>query len=150
MIQQPITSPHSYLIQQLIRHSNQIQRRATIIPSRSSHSIPRLAPLRLKAGVNTPRMRTRSERTKGRQAQRMLYIVIYVFYCLCNLCYLCYLCYLCHMISTGRKTHKPRGRASDISTISTCIYLCYDILPTPPPISVRTAGGITVVYLCGF
>ena len=28
--------------------------------------------------------------------------------------------------------------------------LCYHILPTPPPISLRTAGGITVVYLCGF
>ena len=28
--------------------------------------------------------------------------------------------------------------------------LCHDLLPTPPPISVRKAGGITVVYLCGF
>ena len=27
---------------------------------------------------------------------------------------------------------------------------CRDLLPTPPPISVRKAGGITVVYLCGF
>jgi len=48
------------------------------------------------------------------------------------------------------KTHKPRGRASDVSTISTCFSLCYHLLPTPPPISLRTAGGITVVYLCGF
>ena len=77
----------------------------------------------------------------------VIYCSIYVFYCVYHLCFLCY---LCHMISTGRKTHKPRGRASDISTISTCIYVCYDILPTPPPISVRTAGGITVVYLCSF
>ena len=53
-------------------------------------------------------------------------------------------------ISAYPKTHKPRGRASDVSTISTCFSLCYHILPTPPPISVRTAGGITVVYLCGF
>ena len=28
--------------------------------------------------------------------------------------------------------------------------LCHDLLPTPPPTSVRKAGGITVVYLCGF
>ena len=53
-------------------------------------------------------------------------------------------------ISASPKTNKPRGRASDVSTISTCFSLCYNILPTPPPISVRTAGGITVVYLCGF
>ena len=39
---------------------------------------------------------------------------------------------------------------SDVSTISTCFSVCYDLLPTPPPISVRKAGGITVVYLCGF
>ena len=52
-------------------------------------------------------------------------------------------------ISASPKTHKPRGRASDVSTISTCFSLCYNILPTPPLISVRTAGGITVVYLCG-
>ena len=54
------------------------------------------------------------------------------------------------LISASPKTHKPRGRASDVSTISTCFSLCYNILPTPPPISVRKAGGITVVYLCGF
>ena len=28
--------------------------------------------------------------------------------------------------------------------------LCHDLLPTLPPNSVRKAGGITVVYLCGF
>ena len=27
---------------------------------------------------------------------------------------------------------------------------CHDLLPTPPPISVRKTGVITVVYLCGF
>ena len=52
-------------------------------------------------------------------------------------------------ISASPKTNKPRGRASDVSTISTCLSLCNNILPTPPPISVRKAGGITVVYLCG-
>ena len=30
------------------------------------------------------------------------------------------------------------------------LFVCYDLLPTPPPISVRKAGDITVVYLCGF
>ena len=34
---------------------------------------------------------------------------------------------------------KPRGRASDVSTISTCFSLCYFILPTPPPM--RTPGA---------
>ena len=53
-------------------------------------------------------------------------------------------------ISASPKSHKPRGRASDVSTISTCFSICYDLLPTPPPISVRKAGGITVVHLCGF
>ena len=37
-----------------------------------------------------------------------------------------------------------------VSTLSTCFSLCHDLLPTSPPISVRKAGGITVVYLCGF
>ena len=46
-------------------------------------------------------------------------------------------CHLCYSISAYPKTHKPRGRASDVS--------CYNILPTPPPISVRTAG---VSLLC--
>ena len=63
----------------------------------------------------------------------------------------CVLCFAIFVIRYPRtKTYKPRGRASDVSTISTCFSLCYNILPTPPPISVRTAGGITVVYLCGF
>ena len=63
-------------------------------------------------------------------------------------------CVLCFAISVIRyprtKTYKPRGRASDVSTISTCFSLCHYLLPTPPPISVRKAGSITVVYLCGF
>ena len=36
-------------------------------------------------------------------------------------------------ISASPKTNKPRGRALDVSTISTCFSLCYNILPTPPP-----------------
>ena len=68
-------------------------------------------------------------------------VLLYCFSCSCHLCY---------PISASPKTHKPRGRASDVSTISTCFSVCYDLLPTPPPISVRKAGGITVVYLCGF
>jgi hypothetical protein len=63
----------------------------------------------------------------------------------------CVLCFAICVIRYPRtKTYKPRGRASDVSTISTCFSFCHDLLPTPPPISVRTAGGITVVYLCGF
>jgi len=77
-----------------------------------------------------------------------------------RLCYVllsyCVLCFAMFVIRYPRtKTHKPRGRASDVSMISTCFFfvlfsLCHDLLPTPPPISVRKAGGITVVYLCGF
>ena len=63
----------------------------------------------------------------------------------------CVLCFAICVIRYPRtKTYKPRGRASDVSTISTCFSFCHDLLPTPPPISVRKAGGITVVYLCGF
>ena len=64
----------------------------------------------------------------------------------------CVWCFAILVIRYPRtKTYKPRGRASDVSTISTCFsYFCHDLLPTPPPISVRKAGGITVVYLCGF
>ena len=66
-------------------------------------------------------------------------------------CYLLCLvfCHSCYPISPDQD-HKPRGRASDVSTISSCFSLCHDLLPTPPPISVRKAGGTTVVYLCGF
>ena len=49
-------------------------------------------------------------------------------------------CHLCYSISAYPKTHKPRGRASDVSTISTCFSLCYHILPTPPPISWERLG----------
>ena len=74
-------------------------------------------------------------------SKTMNFVLLYCFFLFCHLCY---------SISAYPKTHKPRGRASDVSTISTCFSVCYYLLPTPPPISVRTAGGITVVYLCGF
>ena len=39
--------------------------------------------------------------------------------------------------------HKPRGRASDVSTLSTCFFFLYVIIycPLPHPISVRTDCG---------
>ena len=78
------------------------------------------------------------------QDQDMLFMLYNVF-----LLFLPFMLYV-YEISTGRKTNKPRGRAFAVSTISTCFSLCYYLLPTPPPISVRKDGGITVVYLCGF
>ena len=90
----------------------------------------------------------RLERKDGRQAS-LKTKTCYLCYIMCFSCF-CHLCYMCYEISTGRKTNKPRGRASAVSTISTCFSLCYYLLPTPPPISVRKDGGITVVYLCGF
>ena len=91
----------------------------------------------------TPPMRTPgAARRTPRQSPRQWILCYYTVFLL--------FCHFCYSISAYPKTHKPRGRASDVSTISTCFSLCYNILPTPPPISVRTAGGITVVYLCGF
>ena len=70
---------------------------------------------------------------------------------ICHLCYHIVFSVLPFVLSDICRTedHKPRGRASDVFTISTCVSLCYDILPSPPPISVRTGWGTTVVYLCG-
>ena len=63
-------------------------------------------------------------------------------------------CVLCFAICVIRypltKTYKPRGRASDVSTISTCFLFVMIYCPLPPPLFVRKAGGITVVNLCGF
>ena len=48
--------------------------------------------------------------------------------------------------------HKPRGRASDVSTISTCVslYVQWFTAHSPTQSLWERAGGITVVYLCGF
>ena len=63
---------------------------------------------------------------------------------------LCLLCY--HIVFSvlpfvlfdicRTEDHKPRGRASDVSTISTCVFLSVMIYcPLPHPISVRTGWG---------
>ena len=48
--------------------------------------------------------------------------------------------------------HKPRGRASDVSTISTRVSLYFQWFTAHSPTQTlwERAGGITVVYLCGF
>ena len=48
--------------------------------------------------------------------------------------------------------HKPRGRASNVSTISTCVslYVQWFTAHSPTQSLWERAGGITVVYLCGF
>ena len=113
------------------------------------HTIPRPVPTDAHSKTQkTPRMRMRLERKDGHHAS-LKTKTCYLCYIMCFSCF-CHLCYMCYEISTGRKTNKPRGRASAVSTISTCFSLCYYLLPTPPPISVRKDGGITVVYLCGF
>ena len=41
--------------------------------------------------------------------------------------------------------HKPRGRASDVSTISTCVFFfCHDLLPTPPPNLCENGLGVSL------
>ena len=69
----------------------------------------------------TPRMRMRLERKDGRQAS-LKTKTCYLCYIMCFSCF-CHLCYMCYEISTGRKTNKPRGRASAVSTISTCFLM---------------------------
>ena len=45
--------------------------------------------------------------------------------------------------------HKPRGRASDVSTISTCIfYMFNDLLPTPPPNLCENGLGVSLSCTC--
>jgi hypothetical protein len=50
------------------------------------------------------------------------------------------LCHLCYSISAFPKTHKPRGRASDVSTISTCFSFMLSY----------TAHSPTNLYECGW
>ena len=97
---------------------------------------------RLHAAGGPPPMRApgAARRTLNQQTKTMNSVLLY-----------CFSVFAICVTDIYPKTHKPRGRASDVSTISTCFYFfCHDLLPTPPPISVRKAGGITVVYLCGF
>ena len=46
------------------------------------------------------------------------------------------------------EAHKPRGRASDVSTISTCFSVCYDLLPTPPPNLCENGLGVSLLCTC--
>ena len=87
--------------------------------------------------MRIPGAARRTPRHNPRLSKTMNFVLLY--------CGFSLFCHLCYSISAYPKTHKPRGRASDVSTISTCFLLCYDILPTPPPISVRAAG---VPLLC--
>ena len=54
-----------------------------------------------------------------------------------RLCISCYyivfflFCHLCYSISAYPKTHKPRRRASDVSTISTCFLYVIIYCPLP-------------------
>ena len=66
------------------------------------------------------------------------YIVLFLF------------CHLCYSISAYPKPISRKDAHRMYPRYPRVFLLCYDTLPTPPPISVRTAGGITVVYLCGF
>ena len=72
-----------------------------------------------------------ARRTPNQLSKTVNFVLLYCFFCVF---------YLCYSISASPKTHKPRGRASDVSTISTCFSVFYDLLPTPPPISVRKVG----------
>ena len=55
-----------------------------------------------------------------------------------NAIYMLYMLYDIHR----DEANKPRGRASDVSTISTCVFLYVTIYcPLPHPISVRTGWG---------
>ena len=72
----------------------------------------------------TPRMRTCSEEERTPRL-RMLYIVFlpFTYWPIIAIFCFCHLYCLCNMISTGRKTNKPRGRASAVSTISMCFFM---------------------------
>ena len=94
--------------------------------------------------LEDPRRCAHQERLGGRQANYprlwilCYYIVVFLF---CHLCYR-YLPLRRHISRVDAHRMYPR--------YPRVFSLCYNILPTPPPISVRKAGGITVVYLCGF
>ena len=65
---------------------------------------------------------------------------------LCNVIYCVFLLmpFMLYMLYDIHRdeANKPRGRASDVSTISTCVFLYVTIYcPLPHPISVRTGWG---------
>jgi hypothetical protein len=146
LIQRSITLLYSYwysnlFTEQLIRHSNRTQLGATIIPSSSSHSIPRLAP------ATTQGRRKHSKDAHALGEDERTPSPTDVIYCL-SMSFYCYVIYAIYATCAiwypqDGRPHKPQGRASDISTISTRIYLCNDILPIPHQSRV-------LVYLCGF
>ena len=72
-----------------------------------------------------------------------------------RICYVllsyCVSCFVIFVIRYSRTKTISREDAHPMYPRYLRIFsLCHDLLPTPPPISVRKAGGITVVYLCGF
>ena len=117
---------------------NMLSNEQPLIPDHGSHlTLPKLP--REPTGCASPGAAGGTQRPSPRP--RLCHVLL-------SYCVLCFAIFVIRYPRT--KTYKPRGRASDVSTISTCFSFCHDLLPTPPPISVRKAGGITVVYLCGF
>ena len=86
------------------------------------------------------------ERQAGRKAQAHAqdYVMFWYHILFCALPFLLY--------DTHRdEDHKPGGRASDVSTISTCVsYMLWFTAHSPTQSLWERAGGITIVYLCGF
>jgi hypothetical protein len=47
------------------------------------------------------------------------------------------------------ENHKPRGRASGVSAISTCVSIyANDLLPTPPPNLCESGLGVSLLCTC--
>ena len=98
---------------------------------------------RLPAAGGPPPMRIpgAARRTPNQLTKTMHFVLLY--------CFLLFLPFVLFDIRLSEDPQAARTRIGCIHDIHV-FFLCYNILPTPPPISVRTAGGITVVYLCGF
>jgi len=85
------------------------------------------------------------ERLAGRNAQ-----VLAQEYVICVIILFFLFCHLCYPISAELKTISREDAHLMYPRYPRVFLICHDLLPTPPPISMRKAGGITVVYLCGF
>ena len=106
MIQQALLCPYATLIHNNTNLSLQLIQDMTL----EQYPWTRRPPAR--CWRTPPDAHTRSGKEDATPLSKtMNFVLLYCFFLFCHLCY---------SISAYPKTHKPRGRASDVSTISTC------------------------------
>ena len=154
MIQHATKLIYSYRYSKLIRYyttiDTTISRNYTMLIQQSMHSIPSYYnnnatsyDVHPPAAGGPPPMRIprAARRTLNQLTKTMNYVLLY--------CFFLFLPFVL-LISTRRPISREDAHRMYPRYLCVFFFFCHDLLPTPPPISVRKAGGITVVYLCGF